>query len=131
MDAWITGVNADTSGRSLRNKVLRHKPADLTDACWTPETPQRKISQALSADNPGECGALFPAFATPRLVAGAPLADNVVKCRLKHPDSKDYDVEFTPAELTRLRNVFPDGVCDWSATGVEQRPLRGAWLAFD
>ncbi|MEW9555291.1 DUF6351 family protein [Nonomuraea sp. NPDC050783] len=131
MDAWLTGITADTSAESLRSKVLLHRPADLTDACWTPETPPRKISQALSADNQGECGALFPAFGTPRLEAGAPLADDVVKCRLKPVDLTDYDVEFTAAEVTRLRSVFPDGVCDWSATGVEQRPLKGTWLTFD
>ncbi|MFG1619819.1 DUF6351 family protein [Nonomuraea wenchangensis] len=131
MDAWLSAITADTSGRGPRDKVLRHRPADLTDACWTPGTPSRKITQVLTADNQGECGALFPAFTTPRLAAGAPLADNVVKCRLKPVDSADYAVTFTPAELDRLRGIFPDGVCDWSALGVEQRPLKKTWLALD
>jgi hypothetical protein len=34
------------------------------------------------------------------------------------------------AETERLRAIFPDGVCDYSKPGVEQRPLAGTWLSF-
>ncbi|MEQ4304556.1 DUF6351 family protein [Plantactinospora sp. B6F1] len=130
MDTWLTRVTSDRSGRSPRHKVRSHKPVGLGDACWTPESPQRRIDQTLSADNRGECGRLFPAFSTPRLVAGAPLADDVVKCQLKAIDVSDYGVAFTPAQRDQLREIFPDGVCDWSVAGVEQQPLAGPWLAL-
>jgi hypothetical protein len=39
-------------------------------------------------------------------------------------------VQFTQAELERLRRIFPDGVCDYTRPGFEQRPLMGTWLSF-
>jgi hypothetical protein len=78
-------------------------------------------------DNAGECGQLFPAYSTPRLVAGAPLTDDVVTCHRRGIDWSDYLVDFAPAERARLREIFPSGVCDWSKPGVGQLPPRGTW----
>ena len=32
--------------------------------------------------------------------------------------------------MTRLKTMFPGGVCDWSKPGVEQQKLSGTWLKF-
>ena len=37
---------------------------------------------------------------------------------------------FTAAELERVKAIFPQGVCDWSKRGVEQKGLKDSWLAF-
>ena len=37
---------------------------------------------------------------------------------------------FAPSEIARLRQIFPDGVCDWSRRGVEQQPLKDTWLTY-
>jgi hypothetical protein len=63
---------------------------------------------------------LWPSYSNPRKVAGGPLAANKYKCQLKSIDLGDYAVTFTPAELQRLANIFPNGVCDWSRPGVSQ-----------
>ena len=44
-----------------------------------------------------------------------------MKCRLKPLDRADYDVVFTDDQWARLRNAFPDGVCDWNLPGVGQQ----------
>ena len=40
-----------------------------------------------------------------------------MKCTLKPVAAADYSVAFSPAELTRLQAIFPNGVCDWSKNG--------------
>ncbi|WP_330177236.1 tannase/feruloyl esterase family alpha/beta hydrolase [Streptomyces sp. NBC_01498] len=128
MDAWLTTLTARAPRAEwTAREVVAHKPAGLTDACWTGDPEPRKIAQRLSYDNAGTCGTLYPAFPTPRLVAGAPLADDVIACRRKAVDPADYAVRFTGAELRELRAVFAGGVCDWARSGVGQRPLSGTW----
>lgn len=130
MDQWLTALVSDESTLPAHQRVVQNKPADLTDACWSRDARPRKIVQPITADNTGECGQLYPAYATPRLVAGAPLTDDVVACRRKDVDRGDYSVDFTPAEYARLLEIFPSGVCDWSRPGFGQRPPRGTWQVF-
>jgi hypothetical protein len=60
--------------------------------------------------------------ASPRQVAGGPLAENILKCELQPLNSADYaPVVFSSAHLTRLHAAFPDGVCDWDRRGVGQQ----------
>ena len=57
---------------------------------------------------------------SPRQVAGGPKGEDVFNCALKPLDfaSGDYaGVIFTPSQQSRLRDVFMDGVCDWSKPG--------------
>ncbi|GAB3450808.1 DUF6351 family protein [Actinophytocola sediminis] len=131
MDEWLTALADDDSARPDHQRVVRARPAELTDACWTPGADSRKIVQPITADNAGECGRLFPTYATARLVAGAPLADDVVTCHRKRIDWRDYEVDFTRAERARLRDIFRSGVCDWSRPGIGQRPPRGTWQVID
>jgi Tannase-like family of unknown function (DUF6351) len=63
-------------------------------------------------------------------MAGMPLANDVVKCQLRHPDLADYAVTFTPEEVARLHEIFADGVCDYSRRGVDQRDLLDVWLTY-
>lgn len=131
MDQWLTALVTDDSSLSGHQKAVRNKPADLTDACWSRDATPRKIVQRLTADNAGECGRLYPVYSTPRLVAGAPLADNVVTCHRKPVAWSDYSVSFTPDQRRRLAKIFPAGVCDWTKPGIGQQPLRGTWQTFN
>jgi len=72
----------------------------------------------------------LPGVPDHRHVAGAPLANNVVKCALKPISLDDYAVAFTADERARLERSFPDGVCDWSQHGMYSGGLRGTWLSF-
>src|SRR5690606_7237813 len=101
------------------------------DNCWDEQGEERvNIREELSADGTGRCADLYPAFPTPRHVAGAPLTNHIVACTLKEIDPADYQVTFTPEELRQLEEIFPDGVCDWSAGDRYAGEYRGTWLSF-
>ena len=129
MDQWLTRIADDTSKDSKLAKLRRAKPADFIDACWTrDEHPQKIVERQMPTS--GKCNELYPANSFPRGVAGSPLAADIVKCQLKPVSTSDYKVTFTPAETTRLKEIFPTGVCDWSKPGVEQQPMAGTWQAI-
>ena len=129
MDRWLDNLAADASSDPPADKVARAKPADLTDACWSRDAEPVKMTEPQVRDG-GRCAELYPAPPSPREVAGAPLASDVVKCRLKPVDPADYAAGLTDAELDRLRSIFPDGVCDWTKPGVGQTGLKETWLTF-
>ena len=118
MGQWLAAVVADPSNRSRAEKVVRNKPADVVDACWT--TTGEKIVEPQTLNGPGRCNQLFPAGVPPEYVAGAPIALDIIKCHLKPIDSSDYKVPFTAAQRARLQTIFRRGVCDWSRRGVRQ-----------
>jgi hypothetical protein len=130
MDRWLTALAADTSGAPAAEKIRRAKPAELVDACWTRGATPEKIAEKMTRDAGSRCEQLYPSASYPREVAGAPIAADVVKCQLTPIEPSDYTVSFAPAELARLRRIFPSGVCDWSRPGVEQQKLTGTWLRF-
>jgi len=130
MDRWLVALQPAVSDAGPIDRVVGAKPVDLVDACWSREPIQRKIAEPQTFSGSGRCNSLFPSFPSPRQVAGGPLANDIIKCQLKEPDPSDYAVAFTDVELARLGRIFPDGVCDWSRPGVEQRPLQGTWLSF-
>jgi len=129
MDQWLTKIAGDTTNDSKLAKLRRAKPADLVDACWTrDEHPQRIVERQMPAS--GKCNELYPANSFPRGVAGSPLAADVIKCQLKPASASDYKVTFTADEMSRLKQIFPGGVCDWSKPGVDQQPMAGTWQAL-
>jgi hypothetical protein len=76
------------------------------------------------------CNTAKPAFPFPRYVAGAPLTIDIIKCQLRAIKPTDYVEAFTPAEMTRLRAIFPTGVCDWSKPGVAQTDPISTWITY-
>lgn len=128
MDTWLSGMLADTSAAAKREKLIKARPAALVDACWIGTT---KVIEPSTAAGAGQCNTAYPAGTTPRLVAGGPLADDIVKCQLKPVNLADYaPVTFTDAQAAALRATFAAGVCDWSKPGVEQQGLKSTWASF-
>jgi hypothetical protein len=125
MDEWLTNLQKDSSSDPVLTKILRAKPADLADSCWNDAGERIVEPQTFSG---GQCNTMYPTFPGPRMVAGGPLANNVLKCQLKPIDDGDYKVPFTDAEKARLAEIFSTGVCDWSKPGVEQQAPTGNWL---
>jgi hypothetical protein len=76
-----------------------------------------------------KCRAIYPYWADPRIAAGGPPADNVIKCQLKPLDPNDYNVQFTADQWARLQTAFPDGVCDYAKPAVDQQPSI-PWMGF-
>jgi uncharacterized tannase-like protein DUF6351 len=130
MDHWLTTLAADTSDDPIIDKIVRAKPAELVEGCNTRDAEPRFLAQPLDRDPASECEKLYPSASFPREVAGAGIAADVIKCQLKAPDRADYGVDLTEAQWTRLTEIFPDGVCDYTKPGVDQQPLSGTWLRF-
>jgi hypothetical protein len=130
-DAWMEAIAADRSTGSRRAKTLRAKPAEARDGCFDRGTPPKFVADALPFTRRPEspCSELFPVYSFPRREAGGPLAADVLKCQTRPVDLKDYQVQFSAAEQTRLKTIFSSGVCDWSKPGVNQVPVVG-WASF-
>ena len=128
MDRWLDNIAKDTSTDAPAAKVSRNKPADLVDACWTADG--RKIAEPAVYDGTGRCNQLYPTHADPRIAAGEPLTDDILKCALKPVSAKDYARPLTAAQMTRLQGIFPRGVCDYSRPGVGQQLIEITWQRF-
>ena len=74
---------------------------------------------------------LYAKTLPPRMVAGGPVTDDVVKCQLKPIADADYaPAAFTTPEKVRLAAIFPEGVCDFSRPGVAQATVKATWLKY-
>jgi hypothetical protein len=130
MDEWLTNLAARNSvWPPTLAQIARAKPADLHDACFT-DNGTVKIEELQVYRGDTACNRLYPAFSMPRLVAGEPLANNVLKCQLKPLDQHDYKVRFTTSQVAELKNIFLTGVCNYAVPGVGQVPTQGTWQIF-
>ena len=127
MSAWLDALAADPAPLSA-DKLARLKPAPATDACWDLAGNRVADVPALAG---GTCNALYAKGVSPRIAAGAPVADDALKCQRKAIDPADYaPLVLSDAERARLAAIFPGGVCDHNQPGVSQRPLGGTWLRY-
>lgn len=83
--------------------------------------PDIDISVPLRIDLPedfdsgiGVCSIALPVTRTPRMVAGMPMSDDIIKCQLKPLDRADYPASLDDAQFAELQAIFPGGVCDFS-----------------
>jgi hypothetical protein len=129
LDKWLVAVTNDKSDTPLAKKVAAHKPADLVDACY-PTVAGPLVGAIEKVTDMERCKKLFPFAGDARLAAGAPASDDVYKCALKPVATTDYKTTPTPEQLAKLKQIFPDGVCDYSKPGVEQARLAGTWAVF-
>ena len=120
VDRWLEAVEADTSDRPLAEKIIRNKPSDLVDTCWI---------DGKAVTGAARCERQYLFGGDARIVAGAPLRDDVRKCRLKPLRQDDYDVTFTNSQWQRLQAAFPDGVCDWTLPSVGYQPSI-PWMTY-
>lgn len=131
MDTWLMNLVAGDGQGPRSERVVSAKPAELVDNCWETRGAERvNVREPLSVDGTGTCDDLYPVYPTPRTVAGAPLTNDVVTCRLKPLDHADYTVAFSDPEWAELQRIFPDGVCDWTQPDAYAQGYQGTWLSF-
>lgn len=122
MDRWLTQVEKDHSSTSLPQKVIRDKPSDITDECWSGAGV--KLSNGLCPSG------VVNVEGTPRTVAGDAITTDANKCQLKPLSRSDFPgITFTDTQWTALQQAFPKGVCDFSKPGVAQQPTV-PWLTY-
>ena len=126
MTQWLDTLLADTTQTPLRTRIVNAKPAAAVDACWDPQG--NRIEEKFEFMAPGQCNELYPSHRNPRLVAGAPLEDDAIKCALQMPDRAHYGAAFTDEQWSSLLDTFAQGVCDYSIQGPGQVPLGSSFL---
>lgn len=126
MDRWMANIKAHPERGAAGNR-----PQLAVDRCFDTDGHQIAAGPAvwdgiLDRRPAGACTRQFTIHETSRTVAGGPLQGAVFKCRLQpvraalarglygswRPD---------PAQLQRLEQIFPTGVCDYRKPGVGQR----------
>lgn len=131
MDKWLAAIANDETDANVSEKVLNNKPATLVDTCWDNSGNERiKIEEEQTFIGDSQCNQLYPAYPTPRHVAGAPLANNIVSCQRRAINPADYGVNFTGQQYAELHEVFPVGVCDWSRGDASAASHQGTWISF-
>ena len=133
MDDWLSRVEADTSNRPWREKLISNKPDAAVDSCyrsdlgqWSTDASYCNTSAEPSMEATIENGVFaptideWPVYRDTRVAAGEPLTSDIMKCALKPLDPDDYSVSFSAAQWSRLNAAFPDGVCDYSKPGIGQ-----------
>jgi hypothetical protein len=128
VDAWLDAIANDRSSDSPAVKVGRNRPSDVADACLSDQG--ETIVEPASYNGAGRCNQMYPPHSTPRIAAGGPLTDDVLKCELKAIDRKAYAQPFTEDQMARLKAAFPKGVCDYSRPGAKQRRVSGTWKRY-
>jgi hypothetical protein len=128
MEQWLQNIAADTATQDPQERVIVNRPADLNDVCF--DFVGTAFEEEFTFDGPGVCNALFPNHAEPRTAAGAPVANDILKCQLKHFDANDYGPDFSDEQLAGLATVFEKGVCDWTQPGVAQTGIAGTYLHY-
>jgi len=127
MNQWLDAMTADPTPLSI-DKVVKHKPAEAVDTCW--DASGQKIVEPASFTAANKCNQLYPVHSEPRLVAGAPLTNDIMKCQLKPINFADYKARFSEAQQARMRAIFTTGVCDFSKPGVNQVPIKGTYQKY-
>jgi hypothetical protein len=123
MDQWLGNIADDAAPyKSPLQKVVRNKPVEAVDACYGADG--KKITDLVV------CKSMYPVHGNPRLMAGQPLTNDILKCQLKPVDSHGYTLRMTDDQIQRLNAIFQQGVCDYTRPGVGQERLQGTWLAY-
>jgi hypothetical protein len=136
LNEWLARVEADTSNRPLRAKIVANKPAGAVDQCWRSATGWSSDSSVCNTGaNPSMASTVtgsgdtalytptdseWPVFRDTRVASGEPLKSDIMKCELKSVAASDYKVTFTALQWARLQAAFPYGVCDYGKPGVGQ-----------
>jgi len=106
------------------------RPLQASDRCW--DAQQQLIAEGDSVwqgiersdTMKGACARHFPLHGNARTVAGDSFRADTLKCSLQSIEAAQAagvwgDVQFSPAQLAQLQQIFPDGVCDYDQPGVE------------
>jgi hypothetical protein len=119
MDEWLENLRANPE-----RGVVGNKPPEAVDSCFA--TNGTLIASGadvwdgiLDSLPDGPCTERFTIHATSRTIAGAPFDEEHYKCKLRPVDAAIArglygSWEPSDAEVARLKEIFPTGVCDFT-----------------
>jgi hypothetical protein len=120
-EQWLSALDARgaTDDDASRAKaVAAARPASAADRCTV---------LAVGVDGTAPCEAL--AGTSPRIAAGGPATEDVIKCALAPIVPAAYP-GLSASDLDALRRTFPTGVCDWARPGVGETARSTPWVSF-
>jgi hypothetical protein len=124
MNNWLDAVEADTSTRTLEEKIAADRPESAHDRC-TPQEAAEELVEEVELPGVGkvcQSPTVETKFATARVVAGEAISTDNMECQLKPLLKEDYyPITFTKAQWKALEQAFPTGVCNFSLPGVGQQ----------
>ncbi len=123
MDEWMANIE-DKPWRG----VVRNKPDGAVDSCFATNGSLLHAGRdvwdgILDGGAAGPCTLAFPLFSTSRIVAGGPIEGGVFKCATMSVSKAVRRGLYAPwipgsADVDRLEQIFPTGVCDYSKRDV-------------
>lgn len=123
IDEWMANIEANPGGG-----VAGNKPDMAVDACFATDGSLVAAGDGVWAGilddaAPGACTDYFPMYSTSRRLAGGPIEGDIWKCALQDVqaavDAGLYgDWLPTAADIARLEEIFPTGVCDYTQPDV-------------
>jgi hypothetical protein len=122
MDGWMAQVAADTKAIPLSKKIIKDRPKELRDRCYTFSGEVKDPSHLCKKGT-------VPVYGTPRTVAGEAITTDDNECQLQPLSKKSNPTKFTAEQSAALQSVFPNGVCNYKPSGVEQQPTI-PWLTY-
>ncbi len=116
---WLMNIRANPD-----RSIGENRPAAAVDSCFNTQgeliASGADVWDGILDDRPaGTCTQQFPTYTTSRIIAGGPIEGSVFKCTLKSVDTALADGTYgswvpTPGQVDRLKEIFPQGVCDYS-----------------
>jgi hypothetical protein len=124
MDQWLGAVERDTRDVPLAQKLVEDKPATVADKCTEGFGAELGVPSEV-------CDEVVDIYSSPRIQAGMPFTDDVMKCQLRPLSAADYlPARFTDDQWARLQTAFPTGVCDYAEPGVDAVKTV-PWLTYE
>jgi hypothetical protein len=119
-EQWLNAIDRLQAHYPYRSRawlVAHARPGAAGDQC-----------HAGGAGLPVGCSVLM--HSSPRQVAGGPLSEDVVKCRLRPLRRSDYPASMTAAQFRSLNRVFPTGVCNYQKHSVGWVRHSRTWVSY-
>lgn len=127
MTKWLDAIASDPAPLD-HAKVVRLRPVEAVDTYFDEGGARHAAEATMDPDT--EFNRKYPVFFNPRIAAGGPLTNDILKCALKPVDESDYASPLTQHQILRLRAIFPDGVCDFSKPGIGQVDQSGVYVRY-
>jgi len=132
LDEWATdaeALQADDPSLAAPDALAATRPEAVENRCTLDDGTEITGGWEIY-DEPGACAEAFPVLGDPRTVAGAPLRNDIIACTRTDVDPEAYPVELTDAQVARLEEIFPTGVCDWTQPGIGQQDPTDTWQQY-
>ena len=128
IDEWLVAAGA-SEGTIDAETLTASRPEAVDDLCT--EAGNLLASGAATFAEGSACSERALDSLEPRLVAGAPASNHILKCALAPVADFDYAGTLSAEDIAALQTIFPEGVCDYGEPGVGVVPPAETWATYN